>query len=212
MLRSVGPGMMCGCGLVDMAYCERSELNCEAVKVSPDLATASDDLNDPADDVAADIRMETTAPLGDLTEHSPHGRTVVETDEPMTATEVLMSHGAIKYDAGKPRFDLMPPDALTEIAKVYTMGAEKYEARNWEKGTNWGRTNAAMLRHLMAWMACEDNDPESGLNHMAHVAWGAMCLLAYQMRGVGEDDRYAPNQTEMNFSAIKEAKSEDSDI
>jgi hypothetical protein len=101
---------------------------------------------------------------------------------------------AIKFDQGKPRFDLIPPDAMTEIAKVFTMGADKYEARNWEKGTNWGRSNAAMLRHIMAWMACEDNDPESGLNHMAHVAWGAMCLLAYQLRGVGEDDRYDPQQ------------------
>uniref|UniRef100_UPI001E4FF338 dATP/dGTP diphosphohydrolase domain-containing protein n=1 Tax=Acetomicrobium sp. S15 = DSM 107314 TaxID=2529858 RepID=UPI001E4FF338 len=37
------------------------------------------------------------------------------------------------------RYDLIPSDALRELAKVYTVGAEKYGERNWEKGMSWGR-------------------------------------------------------------------------
>jgi hypothetical protein len=33
---------------------------------------------------------------------------------------------AIKYDQGKLRYDLIPPEALEELAAVYTMGAAKY--------------------------------------------------------------------------------------
>lgn len=108
----------------------------------------------------------------------------------MQKGNISQASEAVKFDSGKPRMELMPPDALIEVAKVYTMGAEKYAARNWEKGTDWGRANGALLRHLMAWMGGEDKDPESGLWHMAHVAWNALCLLAYQIRGVGNDDRF----------------------
>ena len=114
------------------------------------------------------VRRQTTCPLEDI-DASPE---------------------AVKFDTGKPRMELIPPDAMIEIAKVFTMGADKYEARNWEKGTKWGRANGALLRHLMAWMGGEDKDPESGLWHMAHIAWNAICLLAYQIRGVGVDDRF----------------------
>tara|TARA_Y100000310_G_C20547602_1_gene746374 strand:- start:284 stop:703 length:420 start_codon:yes stop_codon:yes gene_type:complete len=97
---------------------------------------------------------------------------------------------AVKADDGKIRMDLFPPDALLEIGKVYTMGAIKYAPRNWEKGTAWSRCTAALLRHFMTWMGGENMDPESKLPHLAHVAWNAICLLTYQIRDVGNDDRF----------------------
>jgi len=96
---------------------------------------------------------------------------------------------ARRYDAGKPRFELIPPDALIEVAKVYEMGAEKYDADNWVKGMSWRRVVGSMLRHTMSWLGGEDVDKESGVAHMAHVAWGALTLIAYGKRGVGVDDR-----------------------
>ena len=35
---------------------------------------------------------------------------------------------------GKGRYDLIPPISLKRLADVYERGADKYGARNWEKG------------------------------------------------------------------------------
>ena len=104
-------------------------------------------------------------------------------------TKVAFSDEGIRHDEGKPRFDLLPGDALFEIVKVFTQGAKKYEERNWEKGMRWGKHYAAMQRHLWKWWNGSSVDEESGLNHLAHAAFGCLALLAYELRKVGEDDR-----------------------
>lgn len=96
---------------------------------------------------------------------------------------------AKRHDAGKPRVELMPPDALLELGEVYRIGAEKYAEDNWAKGMHWRRVVGSMMRHTLKWCAGEDTDSESGLHHMAHVAWGALTLIAYSKRKVGVDDR-----------------------
>ena len=95
----------------------------------------------------------------------------------------------VKSDTGKARTDLLPADALLEVAGVLDYGAKKYAARNWEKGMACGRLTGAALRHLIAWMGGEDVDPESGHRHLAHFACCALMLCALTKRGVGEDDR-----------------------
>ena len=95
----------------------------------------------------------------------------------------------LKRDTQKPRYDLIPSDSLHAIALVLTYGADKYEDRGWESGTRWGRYFAACMRHLWAWWRGEELDPESGLPHLAHAGCCVMFLLAYECRGVGEDDR-----------------------
>ena len=95
----------------------------------------------------------------------------------------------VKYDHGKPRWDLLPFDSLDDVAKVLAHGAEKYGDNNWTKGMNWGRLLAACLRHLSAWARGQDIDEESGLSHLAHAACCALMLLALQKRRVGTDDR-----------------------
>jgi hypothetical protein len=96
-----------------------------------------------------------------------------------------------KHDAGKPRTDLLPPDALLETARVMGEGAARYGDRDWEKGT---RTlcehYAALQRHLLAWHSGEDADPLTGRLHMAYVAARAQMILALVMRGAAHlDDR-----------------------
>jgi hypothetical protein len=98
----------------------------------------------------------------------------------------------MKHDHGKPRMDLLPPEALIEVSRVLGYGANKYAAHNWRKATEWGRYSAAAMRHLTAWMNGEDVDPESGLPHVAHATCCLMFLLALQQTGVGTDDRYKP--------------------
>lgn len=95
-----------------------------------------------------------------------------------------------KYDAGKPKMELLSPIALTEIAKVLTFGSIKYQAHNWRKGISWSRVLGAALRHLMAFINGEDKDPESGLSHLAHASCCLMFLLEYEVRHKELDDRY----------------------
>jgi len=101
---------------------------------------------------------------------------------------------AVKYDDEKPRHDLLPGDALDAIARVLTYGANKYAARNWEKGMNWGRMLGAMMRHTWAFWQGEELDPESGLPHLSHAACCALMLLTYYLRRIGDDDRMCENR------------------
>ena len=103
--------------------------------------------------------------------------------------DVSKATEGVKFDTGKPRYDLIPPEALEEWAKVLTFGAQKYADRNWEKGMKWGRVFGAMMRHGWAWWRGEENDPETGLSHLGHLICCASFLLTYQKRKVGEDDR-----------------------
>lgn len=98
--------------------------------------------------------------------------------------------GGTKDDGGKPRCDLLPADALLEVAKVMTNGAVRYGDRNWEQGLAWGRLVAAALRHLLAWMTGQDRDPDSGLSHLAHAATCLLFLVAFDLRGIPGDDRF----------------------
>jgi len=97
--------------------------------------------------------------------------------------------GGLRYDDSKLRFDLIPPDAMMALAAVYTLGAKKYADRNWEKGMKWSKVIAPLERHLQAFKGREEKDAELDLLHTAEIAWNAMALLAFQLRGIGEDDR-----------------------
>ena len=96
---------------------------------------------------------------------------------------------ALRYDAGKPRYDLVPGDALEQLVIVYSRGAAKYSDRNWEKGMSWSRCFGSLMRHAWAFWRGETNDPETGCHHMAMAAWNCFALCSYDLRKVGKDDR-----------------------
>jgi hypothetical protein len=82
----------------------------------------------------------------------------------------------IKFDTGKPEYGLIPPNALEEIAKVLTYGAQKYSRDNWKQVPDKERRYFdAMQRHIWAHKRGEVNDPETGMNHLAHAA----CCILY---------------------------------
>lgn len=95
----------------------------------------------------------------------------------------------VKFDGGKPRYDLLPPEFLEATAVVLTFGAEKYAPRNWEKGMSWGRVFSALMRHMWAWWRGQKADTETGFSHLHHAAACLAFLIAYEARGAGEDDR-----------------------
>ncbi len=95
--------------------------------------------------------------------------------------------GAIKYDAGKaPIFRGLVsyfPRAARAVAEVSGFGAAKYAWHGWENvddGIN--RYSDAMVRHLLAEGEGEVLDPDSGLLHAAHTAWGALARLELKLR------------------------------
>jgi hypothetical protein len=83
---------------------------------------------------------------------------------------------AMKHDQDKPRYDLLPPEAIEKMAQVLTFGAKKYAPDGWRHVPDaLQRYQAAMLRHAFAMQRGEINDPESGLPHAAHI----MCCAAF---------------------------------
>ena len=104
-----------------------------------------------------------------------------------------------KFDEGKVRMDLIPPELLFAVGRILTYGADKYGDRHWEKGMRWSRVFAAMMRHMWAWWGGKgpttksflfgELDDETSYSHLWHASACISFLIAYEERGVGEDDR-----------------------
>ena len=110
-----------------------------------------------------------------------------------------LEKGGVKYDDGKVRTELLPYDAIWGIADILTIGAKKYRDRNWEVGMDWSRPFGACMRHMWAWWQGKgdtnvsflfgDIDEETERPHLWHAGCCILFLIAYEMRGVGKDDR-----------------------
>lgn len=87
----------------------------------------------------------------------------------------------VKLDEGKPRLDLVLgdfADALWCVGMVGTYGANKYTDKGWQVVENGiERYGNAMLRHYLNYRKGIAFDDESGLSHLAHMAWNALAML-----------------------------------
>lgn len=112
---------------------------------------------------------------------------------PTPAGEVRITNAVTGAQKGRKaqRFDLVPMNALAEIAEIYDFGSAKYEDHNWRKGYDWSLSYGAMMRHLGAFWEGEDNDPESGLPHVAHAGWHCLTLLTFMREHPELDDRFS---------------------
>jgi hypothetical protein len=100
--------------------------------------------------------------------------------------------GGRKFDGGKLQYGLLPPLALKATVEILTFGAEKYEPDNWKFVPDSKRRYFdAMQRHLWAWKEGEQDDPETGKNHLAH----AMCCLMFLYE---HDVKYSKDLNETN--------------
>jgi hypothetical protein len=100
-----------------------------------------------------------------------------------------MAEEALRLNEGKTRYDLLTPGPIEELAKVLTLGAQKYAPRNWEKGMSWSKVIASYKRHLAEFEKCEDFDKETGLKHLAHAMCNIHFLIEYYKTHPEYDDR-----------------------
>jgi hypothetical protein len=125
------------------------------------------------------------AKLGD----SPGAGTVSCIDEKSGRVEEI----AIKHDAGKVPYDVLPLDLLDSAARVFGHGAKKYTRGNFRKGGGFDpyRPLGAALRHLAEVQRALDTgshdvlvDKDFGESHLAHAIC-SLLILTDSMRQRG---------------------------
>ena len=85
---------------------------------------------------------------------------------------------------------LIPPALNEATAFALALGAKKYGAWNWRRGSVSAMTYVgAIRRHLDAWIDGEDIDPESGECHVAHIAACCAIILDSAKHGTFIDNR-----------------------
>ena len=103
--------------------------------------------------------------------------------------EQVKSDPGDKFDNGKVRYDLIPPEPINELGRLYTVGAQKYDEWNWAKGIRYSRLYAALNRHLYAWWTGEEIDEEMSVNHLISVLWNTIALYEMAKAHPEMDDR-----------------------
>ena len=88
----------------------------------------------------------------------------------------------MKYDSGKLRYDLIPPEILEELAKILTHGANKYGDNNWKLLEDpMDRYYAALMRHLQEWRKGNSIDEDdSGELHLSHALANIAFLVYFE--------------------------------
>ena len=97
----------------------------------------------------------------------------------MTPNPVREIHTGSKRNsrAGKGRFDLLPPRAMSEVAIHFEGGASRFGDRNWEKGQPLSWFLDSALRHAFAVLEGKTDE-----NHAAAAAWNHLCFIETRAR------------------------------
>ena len=99
----------------------------------------------------------------------------------------------MKFDTGKLRYSLIPPEATKALASVLTYGAKKYKPNNWKNAEDFDRYTDALYRHLDAWRGGQEFDEESGLSHLSHAITNIAFLIWHEANKVRVDNRSGRN-------------------
>lgn len=108
---------------------------------------------------------------------------------------------------GKASVQYVPATARLYLGQVMKTGAVKYGPFNWRQDRITASTYYdAMNRHMEAWFAGEDVDPESGQPHLAHAM--ACCAIVIDAREHGclNDDRPVSKPTILLLAGMAVAK------
>ena len=97
-----------------------------------------------------------------------------------------------RYGIAKPGLSTIPPAPMFMLGQVMNLGRRKYGLMNWRSTEVLASVYYdAALRHLMAWYDGQDDDPESGMSHLAHVMACMTVLLDAELHKRLKDDRPA---------------------
>lgn len=95
----------------------------------------------------------------------------------------------------------VPCQPLYEVGLAMMEGGRKYGTHNYRSvGVRASVYYDAAMRHLMAWWEGEDNDPDSGISHLAKAM---ACLFVYrdsELLGNAEDDRPIRHPDKLDLS------------
>lgn len=95
-----------------------------------------------------------------------------------------------RIGATKPPLHLIPPAAEIAESMVMALGAKKYGPFNWRSANVRASIYiSAARRHLLQWIDGQDDDPESGISHLAHARSCLGILLDAIATGHLVDDR-----------------------
>ena len=95
-----------------------------------------------------------------------------------------------RVGALKAPMHLVPPSAEIYLAEALGDGASKYGPYNWRtEAISMSVYIGAIKRHLAAFVDGEDDAPDSGVHHLAHIM--ACCALMLDANSIGKlnDDR-----------------------
>lgn len=86
--------------------------------------------------------------------------------------------GSVRDDrTGKGRYDLIPPEAIRELAIQLEKGCAKYGERNWEKGQPMSCFLDSGIRHLMRYLAGDRDE-----DHLRAALWNVAAAVTTRER------------------------------
>lgn len=88
----------------------------------------------------------------------------------------------VRYNQNKNRLELIPPEFIDEVGKVFTFGAKKYSVDNWKHldEDQQKQIMGSLLRHIIEYHKGNKLDDESGLNHLAHAACNIAMMIWFE--------------------------------
>lgn len=86
-----------------------------------------------------------------------------------------------KFDNDKPRFSLLPQEALDEVIAGLEHGAEEYGDYNWRRVDDRTRYYDALFRHARSSLKGDLTDEQTQLSHLALVITNALFLLQLEI-------------------------------
>jgi len=97
----------------------------------------------------------------------------------LTETDIdgrIVAPQAMRFNQGKPQWSLVDFSCFEDMVRVLEFGTKKYDRDNWKKGLPMRAQCESMMRHLIALMNGEVNDPETGLPHWSHIQCNTMFM------------------------------------
>jgi hypothetical protein len=99
--------------------------------------------------------------------------------------------GSLRYNSGKPEVSQLDPKFILAMADHMKKSEAKYGKYNWALGQEFHTPFDCAMRHILAFMAGEDMDKESGTNHIISAACNLMILwTSYQKKDEELDTRF----------------------